>query len=143
MFETEMSLPLQLTPRQENEISLFTTKISSQMEDHLNTSLTETDDYEGTSVPVSLLKETLILLGIVTTLSKGDHHMLQAGAPGRIIKLLIPQLDENPVFHHENLDEIDWNEPVECKDGTKTLTEIIETFNDDLRSVLKSHYTIH
>ena len=143
MFETEMTLPVHLSPRHENEISLFTTKISSQMEDHLGTSLTETDDYEGTSVPDSLLKETLILLGIVTTLSKGEHHMLHAGAPGRIIKLLIPQLDENPVFNHENLNEIDWDAPVECKDGVKTLTEIVETFNDDLRAVLKTHYTIH
>lgn len=143
MFETEMSLPVHLSPRHENEISLFTTRISSQMEEHLGFALTETDEYEGTSVPVSLLKETLILLGIVTTLSKGDQDMLHAGAPGRIIKLLIPQLDENPVFNHENLNEIDWNEPVECKDGVKTLTKIIETFNDDLRSVLKSHYPIH
>lgn len=110
----------------------FAQECLENMLEVLATSLTELDEYD-TSIPVKEVENLSLALTIVKYAVLTEEGMTKfADVISDILKLLIENHSQNPVFMFNDLDHIEWDKPITYNYGHKTPRQMLTDMNDKI-----------
>lgn len=103
----------------------------------LASSLTELDLY-STNIPVEEVERVSLMLTIVKHGALSQQNIEKyADVVGDLGKLLESHYTQNPVFMFNDLEDIQWDEPISFEDCTYTPRELLKVLDAQLETLIR------